>query len=131
MLTEAASMSDEAGYHAMIELLRRDPQLTSVIVWSDVVTSGVVRALHERQRAIPGDISVASFDRSAQLRLVSSDLTVIDTRAEEVGARAAHLLLDLLDGQMPEQQQVLVAPRLLVGESTAPPNRNGHLQNQV
>ena len=127
ILAEPASMSDEAGYWAMCELLKRDAELTGVIVWSDVVTSGVMRTLNERQRAVPDDISVASFDRSAQLRLVSSDLTVIDTRAEEVGAQAASMLLDMLSGRTLEQQQVLIAPKLLLGESTAPARRNGRM----
>jgi LacI family transcriptional regulator len=127
-LEQLGSLSDEAGYRAMGELLERDPELTSVIVWSDVVTSGVIRMLSERQLVIPRDISIASFDRSTQLRLDSSDLTVIDTRAEEVGTTAARMLLDILNGRTLEQRQVLVAPRLLVGESTAPPALNGHFR---
>jgi DNA-binding LacI/PurR family transcriptional regulator len=54
-------------------------------------------------------------------------LTIIDTRAEEVGAIAARMLLDMLDGRTPERHQVLVAPSLLPGESTGPRRRaNGH-----
>jgi DNA-binding LacI/PurR family transcriptional regulator len=120
VLQEPAALSDEAGYRAILALLDRSPDLSGVIVWSDVVTTGVVRALNEKRRLIPDDISLISFDRSAQLQLASSDLTLVDTRAEEVGATAARMLLDLMEGRTTEQRQILIAPQLLVSESTGP-----------
>ena len=120
VLAEPAALSDQAGYRAILALLARHPETTGVIVWSDVVTVGVVRALNERRLLIPDDISVVSFDRSAQLQLASSDLTIVDTRAEEVGSTAAHILLDLMEGRAPEQPQVLIPPQLLTSESTGP-----------
>jgi DNA-binding LacI/PurR family transcriptional regulator len=119
VLAEPAALSDEAGYRAMLALLDRHPDLTGVIVWSDVVMTGVIQALSESNRSIPGDVSVVSFDRSDQLQLASSDLTIVDTRAEEVGLIAARMLLDMLEGRALDQRQVLVKPQLLVGESTA------------
>ena len=120
ILAEPAALSDEAGYRAIAALLERQPDLTAAIVWSDVVTVGVIRALQERNRLIPDDLSLVSFDRSDQLKLASSELTIVDTRAEEVGAGAARMLLDILDGGVSERRQVLVTPHLIVGESTAP-----------
>lgn len=121
VLAEPASLSDEAGYHAILTLLARHPDLTAVIVWSDVVSVGVIRALQKHSRLIPGDISLISFDRSHQLQLVSSELTIVDTRAEEVGALAARMLLDVLNNRDPGCRQVLVAPQLIVGQSTGRP----------
>jgi DNA-binding LacI/PurR family transcriptional regulator len=125
VLVEPAALSDESGYRAMLAALERHPDLTAVIVWSDVVTVGAIRALGERNRAIPTDVSLVSFDRSDQLQLVSSELTIIDTRAEEVGMRAARMLLDALDGRTLERHEVLVAPTLIVGRSTAPTGLEG------
>lgn len=119
-LAEPAGLSDEAGYRAVAALLQRQPDLTAMIAWSDVVASGAIRALREHDRSIPGDVSFISFDRSAQLQLASSDLTILDTRAEEVGTTAAHMLIDMLNGRTPERHQVLITPRLLAGESTGP-----------
>jgi len=120
VLAEPASLSDEAGYCAILTLLRRHAGMTAVIVWSDAVTFGVIRALQEHGQRIPDDVSLISFDRSDQLRLISSELTIVDTQAEEVGARAAHMLLDILEGRALDRRQVLVAPHLIVGQSTGP-----------
>ena len=130
VIAEPAALSDEAGRRAVSNLLDRRPGVTAIIVWSDVVTVGVLRALHDRHLQVPTDISLISFDRSDQLRLASSDLTIIDTRADEVGARAARMLLDFLDRRLTEPGQVLVAPRLVVGQSTGPP-RNGSRHSPV
>ncbi len=120
VLAEPAALSDEAGYRAVLALLKRHPDLTAVVVWSDVVSVGVIRALQERRCVIPDDLSLISFDRSHQLQLVSSELTLIDTCAEEVGTTAARMLLDVLDGRTLERRQVLVAPKMIVGQSTGP-----------
>ena len=118
-ITTPASWSDDAGYKAMNSLLAEHPDLTGVIVWSDVVSAGVLTALRDGGREIPKDISLISFDRSDYLYLVSSELTIVDTRADVIGAQAARMLLDLLNDEAPDQPQLLMAPRLLVGKSSA------------
>jgi len=125
VLAEPAAMSDEAGHRAVLNLRNRHPDVTALIVWSDVVTVGVLRALQEHSLLVPADMSLISFDRSDQLQLASSELTIIDTRAEEVGTTAAHMLLDILDGRTLGRHQVLVAPRIVAGQSTGPHHRTG------
>lgn len=115
-----AMPSDDAGYHAMKALLHDHPELTAVIVWSDVVAVGVISALRAAGRDIPGDVSVISFDRSEHLPLALSDLTIVDTRPEIIGVQAAEMLLDLLHDAPLAQTQILMPPRLINGKSTAP-----------
>jgi len=55
--------SDDAGYRAMKQLLIDRPELTAVVVWSDVVAVGAISALRDAGRDIPGDVSLISFDR--------------------------------------------------------------------
>ncbi len=119
-LKSPAVPSDDAGYRAMQTLLNEHPELTGVIVWSDVVAVGAISALRDAGRDIPGDISVISFDRSEHLPLALSDLTIIDTRPEVVGVQAAEMLLDLLNEAPLAQTQILMPPRLINGKSTAP-----------
>jgi DNA-binding LacI/PurR family transcriptional regulator len=115
----AAGMAADAGYRATITLLNEHPDMTAMIVWSDVVAVGVISALRDKGCRIPEDISVISFDRSEHLHLASFDLTVIDTRPEVIGAQAANMLLDVLQGEAPPQPQILMPPLLISGKSTA------------
>lgn len=114
-----ATPSDDAGYRAMKQLLADHPDLTAVVVWSDVVAVGVISALRDIGRDIPGDISVISFDRSEHLPLALSDLTIVDTRPEVIGVQAAEMLLDVLNQAPLAQTQILMPPRLISGKSTA------------
>ena len=57
----AGDWSPRSGY----ELGRRlaaDPDVTAVFVANDQMALGLLRALHERGRQIPGDVSVVGFD---------------------------------------------------------------------
>ena len=107
----------------MQRLLAEQPNLTSVIIWSDVVSIGAVSALRDSGRAIPQNMSVISFDKSDHLLMASGDLTVIDTRPEEIGAQAARMLLSVLKHEPLTQTQVLMPPQLMIGKSTSNPPR--------
>jgi DNA-binding LacI/PurR family transcriptional regulator len=120
-VTVPAGWSDDAGYRAMRSVMDEHPEVTGVICWSDVVAVGAISALRAAGRRIPQDMSLISFDRSEHLPLASSDLTIIDTRPEAIGAQAARMLLSLLNEERPQPDQVLVPPRLIGGRSTAHP----------
>ena len=113
-----AVWSAEAGYQALVSLLERQPNLSALIVWSEVVTVGVLSALRDLGRKIPEDISVISFDRSEHLHLASADLTAIDTRPEAVGAQAAQMLIHVLKDEPVQHAHVLMPPLLIAGKST-------------
>lgn len=118
LLMAPAAWSAEAGYQAMMVLLEHQPGLTAVVVWSEVVTVGALSALRDAGRKVPDDLSVISFDRSEHLHLASSDLTIVDTRPEAVGAQAAQMLIHLLSQEPLERSQVLMPPLLIAGKST-------------
>jgi DNA-binding LacI/PurR family transcriptional regulator len=119
LITTPAVPSDDAGYRAMNKLLQDHPDLTAVIVWSDVVAVGAIGALRDVGREIPSDVSLISFDRSEHLPMALSDLTIIDTRPEAIGVQAAQMLLDMLSHAPLAQTQILMPPRLISGKSTA------------
>ena len=114
-----AAPSADAGYRATLALLDQHPEVTAIVVWSEVVTVGVVSALRDIGRKVPEDISVISFDRSEHLHLPSADLTAIDTRPEAVGGQAAQMLINLLEHKPLEREQILMPPLLIGGKSTA------------
>ncbi len=119
LIKAPAEPSDDAGYRAMKRLLNDRPELTAVIVWSNVVAVGAIGALRDAGRDIPSDVSLISFDRSEHLPLALSDLTIVDTRPEVIGVQAAEMLLDLLNHAPLARTQILMPPRLIGGKSTA------------
>jgi DNA-binding LacI/PurR family transcriptional regulator len=118
LMAVPAVWSADAGYRAMLTLLDQHPEITATIAWSEVVTVGAVSALRDMGRKIPDDMSFISFDRSEHLHLASSDLTVVDTRPEAVGAQAAQMLIALLEKKPLDRKQILMPPLLINGKST-------------
>lgn len=111
----------ESGYRAGRELAAR-PDVGAVFAGNDQMALGLIRALHDAGREVPGDVSVVGFDNVAESGYFLPPLTTVHQDFEEIGRQAVALLLDQIHtGRPPEAAVTSVAPRLVVRDSTAPP----------
>jgi len=108
-----------AGYHAMQAMLAGGSLPTAILATNDLVAMGVLEALKLAGIAVPGDVSVIGYDDLG--RDQNPPLTTIGSFPEEVGRRAAKILMEQLDGD-PAPSRVAVPTELLVRGSTAPPH---------
>jgi len=111
--------SPESGYRAG-RTLAAIPGATGVFVSSDEMAFGVVRALHEAGRSVPGDVSVVSVDDIALAAFATPALTTVRQPFEQVGRTAADRVISLIEGRE-AQTTSPVAPELIVRASTAAP----------
>jgi DNA-binding LacI/PurR family transcriptional regulator len=115
----AGDWSPRSGYEVG-RRLAEDREVTAVFVANDQMALGVLRALHERGRRIPGEISVVGFDDIPEAQYFTPPLTTVRQDFGEMGRSSLRLLLDLMQsGQRPSR--VTIAPELVVRRSTAPP----------
>ena len=80
---------------------------------------GALRALRQAGLAVPGDVEVIGFDDIEFARMVEPPLTTVSQPAQEMGAKSAELLLQLVAGQKPRRKTVLMTPRLVLRATTA------------
>ena len=111
--------SPRSGYQAGLRLAL-DPAVTAVFAANDQMALGVVRALQDSGRAVPGEVSVVGFDDIPEAEFVGPGLTTIRQNFAEVGRRSITHLLALVRGEQPPDDGV-VAPQLVVRASTAAP----------
>ncbi len=111
--------SPRSGYELGLQLVR-EPGLTAIFVANDQMAVGVLRALHEHGRDVPGDVSVVGFDDIPEAQYLTPPLTTVRQNFAEVGRASLRLLLDVMRGDPP--QHLAVAPELIVRQSTAPPD---------
>jgi len=105
------------AYQAARRLLDATEPPSAIICDSDVLAVGVYKAAKDLQRAIPQDVSVASFDDSLIARILEPALTTVAIPANAVGERAFHLLLEVLtERHIPTQ--ITVPLELVVRAST-------------
>jgi DNA-binding LacI/PurR family transcriptional regulator len=110
--------SPRSGYEVG-RRLAEDPEVTAVFVANDQMALGVLRALHERGRSIPREISIG-FDDSPDAQYVTPPLTTVRQDFGEMGRSSLRLLLDLMQSGQPPSR-LTIAPELIVRRSTAPP----------
>ena len=107
------------GRGATRSLLSRHPEIDAVLCGSDQIARGVLDALREAGRDVPGDIAVMGHDNWEQIATQSRPpLSTIDMNLEAVGRLAAQLLFAAIDGQR-EPGMHKVACRLVTRASTA------------
>ena len=113
--------SAASGYSVGRELALRD-DVTAVFVGNDHMAVGLIRAMTEAGRPVPGDVSVVGFDDVAEAGYFLPPLTTVHQDFEEVGRRCVSLLLQQIEGDQHIAGSVAsVDPRLIVRASTAPP----------
>lgn len=111
--------SPESGYRAG-RTIAAIPDVTAVFVSSDEMAFGLVRALHEAGRAVPGDVSVVSVDDIALSAYAAPALTTVRQPFEKVGRTAALRVIALIEDGAPPTVSPL-APELVIRSSTAAP----------
>jgi len=112
----------ESGERLMRGLLSRKARATAVFVCNGVMAAGALKAAEEAGIKFPADMSIATFDDLAFDRSSHPHLTVVVQPSYEMGARAATLLIDRIEGRMTgDPIAVRVMPTLVTRESTGLP----------
>jgi DNA-binding LacI/PurR family transcriptional regulator len=123
--------SARSGYQAG-QVLARMPEVTAVFAGNDQMALGLLRALSERGRQVPGDVSIVGFDDIPEAAFYTPPLTTIRQDFAEVGRRSLHMLIEQIAsgaglgagaGERGGAGHTLVETQLIVRESTAPPPR--------
>jgi len=104
--------------------LAADQSVTAVLCGNDELAVGVIRALADAGRSVPGEVSVIGFDGEPFVSLLSPALTSVEQDFTHLGHRAVRMLLDRIETGSCAQTSSALA-RLVVRESTAPPARGG------
>ncbi|WP_306145803.1 LacI family DNA-binding transcriptional regulator [Roseibium sp. MMSF_3412] len=114
--------SVESGYAAAARIVAMDNRPTAVFCSADMVAFGLIAGLTEEGLRIPEDISVVGFDDIEMSGYSVPALTTIRQDRQQMGLRAAKVLLDRL-GQKDrdETAETPVPVELIVRASTAPP----------
>ena len=109
---------DDAGYEMMCALLKRKSKPNGVFCHNDVVAIGAMKATLDAGLAIPKDIAFVGFDNVKYSKYLQIPLTSVDQSTQQLGETAAQLALDLIGKRVDKPKSILLAPTLVVREST-------------
>jgi LacI family transcriptional regulator len=118
-----SDFSSPSGYIAAVGLLE-NLRPSAIFAANDMVGFGVLRAAAERNIRVPAELSVIGFDDIQMSRYVYPALTTVGQSIRKLGERAAQVLLQRITAPSDAPaEQWIVAPSIVVRESTAAPNR--------
>ncbi|MDO4259770.1 MAG: LacI family DNA-binding transcriptional regulator [Actinomycetaceae bacterium] len=107
-----------SGYAAGLRLAD-DPEVTAVFCANDEVAIGLIRALHERGRGVPHDVSVVGFDDISLAEYCFPPLTTVRQNFWRAGEEMVSLVLDqVANGVDTTAQQVLIPTELIIRGTT-------------
>ena len=115
--------SPNAGYQLAGRLARED-RVTAIFVANDQMALGALRALHEAGRRVPEEVSVVGFDDIPESAYFTPPLTTVRQDFLEMGERGCGLLRHAIEEGDGQERHELIAPRMIVRESSSAPGRH-------
>jgi LacI family transcriptional regulator len=114
--------SFEQGYKLTEELLHRRHPFTALMAFDDMTAFGAIRALRSAGIQVPEQVSVTGFDDVAPSVIYSPALTTIRQPMEAMGATAATIVVEAINGSLDKKPirtiHRRIVPELIVREST-------------
>lgn len=115
--------SEEAGVSAgrHVGAIRGKDRPTAVLAFNDRLALGLIDGLESAGVRVPQDCSVVGFDDISAAGFAHIGLTTVRQDADTLGCRSVERLMDRLDSGASSGQVDVVAPQLVVRDTTAPP----------
>lgn len=113
---------EKVGYECTLDLLKKSPELTAIMLESDLMAPGVLKAIHEIGLKIPEDISILGFDNYPESAYWYPALTTVNHPLEKESLMAIECihkyLCDPTEKWQPARE--ILPTELVVRESTGP-----------
>ncbi len=117
-ICERIQITMESVENGVLRLLDENPQLTAIVTSQDMVVTGIIKAVQNRDLRIPEDISIVATTIEQMAELATPPLTTINVQSEATGHEAAKLLIEQLEGNLAGERQILFPFELAVRGST-------------
>ena len=114
---------EQSGQIAAERLLSLRTPPSAILVANNEMMAGALFAIRQRGVKVPRDLSLIGFDDARWAQYSDPPLTVVSQPTEQMGQKAAELLLGRLQGER-RANTVVFEPELIVRGSTCPPRRS-------
>lgn len=111
----------QGGYRAALRLLDQGARFTALVAGNDQMALGAMRALRQRGLRVPDDVSVVGFDDIPEAAFFEPPLTTVRQDFAALGEQSVDYLIALINAPDTPIRPRVLAPELVVRESTRPP----------
>ncbi len=122
-LVSEAGYTFVGGEQALNALLDRGQPPTGMVAATVLAAAGALKGLHARRIRVPQELSIVAIHDAAIAEMLHPPLTTVRLPLREMGARATHTLIDLIEHKADDVACELAPEGLVLRESTAPVRR--------
>lgn len=116
-LVQEGEFSFESGFNLMMKFLSLEEPPTAIFAGNDEMAMGAVKAATSKGYRVPEDLSVVGFDDIKFASIFEPALTTIVQPTFDMGQKAMHLLLRLINNEELEKDQFILPDKLIVRDS--------------
>lgn len=107
--------SMEKAYELTKEIIASENKPTALIVCSNRMTMGVLKAIEEAEMKIPDDISIIGSDKNELLDMLRMNITYVDECPVELGKKSMDMLCDIINNKKNnENKRITIVPKIKI-----------------
>jgi LacI family transcriptional regulator len=108
------TFTQDSGFEMARQSMKASLKPTAVFAANNFITFGALKAFQEMNVRVPEDVALVGFDDLPGPLVTFPFLTVAAQPAYEMGKKAIEILVDRLDGEIPDEYQEVVLPASIV-----------------
>lgn len=117
-IVDSLSFGFTSGYNATEEVIKNNNNPEIIVVGSDELALGVLKALSDNNINVPKDIQVIGFDDIAFAKYYTPSLTTIRQDRKMLGQLAAKNLISQIEGKIKTNESIEKIPVKLITRET-------------
>ncbi|QAA35120.1 LacI family DNA-binding transcriptional regulator [Clostridium manihotivorum] len=103
------------GYDITKGVLSMDDGPTALVVCSNMMTMGAVKAIFDENKKIPDDLAIVGFDKLEFLDMVGIKITYMEDCPEELGKSSMNMLKEVIENRdVTEKKRVTISPTIII-----------------
>ncbi len=115
---EYSDFTQKDGYRAGQRLLSRPEMPSAIVTADDLVGLGVMAAAQDQGFEIGHDLAITGYGDILLSEYSQPPLTTLHRPTYVLGQQACQMLISLVRGELPEQQQMVFKPSLVIRQSS-------------
>ncbi len=119
---EAGSDRFKLGYEFGQEFSEMSERPDALVVYSDLVAIGFLKACNEKKITVPGDVGIIGFDDIEMAKHASTPLTTIRQECNKIGSLAVDIIQKRID-RIDIGNRTILKPTLVVRDSCGASNK--------
>lgn len=105
----------DKAYELTKKILKQKDAPTALVVCSNMMTMGVIKAIKEENKEIPKDLAIVGFNKIDLLDIVGVNITYMEDCPVELGRASMEMLCDIIRNPKNEEvKRLTIAPQMII-----------------